>query len=208
MKKFFLGAALAVFAITGTYAQVDKGSPSVGAKGGVNISTFTGDDIGEKDTRTSFNAGLVFELPVSERFSIQPEVLYSAQGYTILKVDQENFADVDDNTEYQLDYIQVPVLAKIYLVDGLSVEAGPSFNFKVNEEIDRAPTEDGGDIDISNEDSNINDFEFGLAGGLSYKFNNGFFLSGRYSYGVTKLIKDSDADIHNSVWQFGLGFMF
>jgi len=190
------------------YSQATSEMFQLGAKGGVNIANFSGDDFGDAESRTSFHLGLVMEIPLSEKFSIQPEVLYSGQGFTIESFDQDNVFDTDDNIEYQLDYIQVPVILKAYLIGGLSVEAGPTFSFKVNEEIDYQPADDGGDIEIDEEMSNINTFDLGLAAGLSYKIGGHFFLSGRYNYGFTKILKDSDADVRNSVWQFGVGFMF
>ncbi|HEA29945.1 MAG TPA: PorT family protein [Leeuwenhoekiella sp.] len=200
MKKGFLMIALIVFGATAAQAQQDWG---FGIKGGVNFANITGNDFGDADGRTSFYAGLVGELPIVDNlFSIQPEVMYSGQGYDLARIDQDNVFDTDDNVEYQLDYINVPILAKIYLVEGLSVQAGPSFNFKVNEEIDSAPTADNGDVDLDS----AKDFEVGGAVGLEYKLNNGLFIQGRYNYGFTDII--DQGDVHNSVFQAGVGFMF
>src|SRR5690606_1518434 len=137
------------------------------------FATITGDDFNDLDSRTSFNAGFVAEIPVTNRFSIQPEVFYSRQGFDIREIDQDNVFDNDQNIEYQLDYIQVHVLAKLYLVDGLSIEVVPQFGFKVNEEIDSKPNSDGGDTNISSENSAVKDFETSIAGGVSYKFASG-----------------------------------
>lgn len=200
MKKGFLVIALVVFGATAVQAQQDWG---FGVKGGVNFANLTGNDIGNTDGRTSFYAGLVGELPIVEDlFSIQPEVTYSGQGFTIAQIDQDNALDADDNIEYQLDYINVPILAKIYLIEGLSVQAGPSFNFKVNEEIDSNPTSASGDIS----QNRAKDFEVGGVAGIEYKFNNGLFVQGRYNYGFTDVLERGD--VHNSVFQAGLGFMF
>lgn len=207
MKKILMITLLSLSAI-GLHAQATSRTPQLGVKGGVNISSFTGDDFGEVDSRTSFNAGLLAELPLSERFSIQPELLYSGQGFDIQSIDEDNFLDTDDNIEYQLDYLQMPLLAKVYLISGLSIEAGPVFNVKINEEIDYQPNDDDGDINIDPDNSAVKDFDLGLAAGASYKFGTHFFVSGRYNYGFTKILKDSDVDVRNSVWQFGLGFMF
>ena len=201
MKKTFLVIAIAIFG--GTLGASAQESWSFGVKGGVNFSTVTGDYFSDPNSRTAFNLGVLAEIPVADRISIQPEVLYSAQGYDVASIDEDNAFDTDDNIEYQLDYIQVPLLAKIYVLDGLSVQAGPSFNFNVNEEIDYTPTENGGDIELEDQ---VNDFEFGGAAGLEYKFNNGFFIQGRYNYGFTEISEGSDA--HNSVWQAGVGYQF
>lgn len=199
MKKSIFIVALVIFGISNASAQEYW---HFGVKAGANFSTVAGDDIDSPAYRTGYNIGLLAEIPVAERFSLQPEVLYSAKGFDAARFDQDNFLDNDQNVEYQLDYIDVPVLAKVYLTDGLSLQAGPSFNFKVNEQYDYKPYEDGGDISFDQ----AQNFELGGAAGLEYKFNNGLFLQGRYNYGFTDIYEDSNT--HNSVVQAGIGFLF
>lgn len=197
--KIFSAAAL-LFGITAS-AQDDTNTTSkavsFGVKGGVNFATITGDDFDSPDSRTSFHVGVLAEFPVTDMFSIQAEALYSGQGFE---------ADVDgpdgDKVEYQLDYINVPVLAKIYVIPGLSLEVGPQFSFKVNEEADLNPNSDDGDVDLDEAKS----FDFGLAGGLSFTTPGGFFATGRYTYGLTDIIEN--ANVRNSVFQLGVGFKF
>ncbi|TYB79844.1 porin family protein [Bizionia myxarmorum] len=212
MKKVFLVAAVAVFTITGIQAQSDSKTVEFGVKGGVNFSTITSDDFDDAKSRTSFNVGVLAEIPITDRFSIQPEVLYSGQGFDVKEVNQDNVFDTDQNVEYQLDYIQVPVLVKVYLIEGLSVEAGPQFGFKIHEELDFQPNSDGGDIEINSDDSYIKDFDTSLALGAAYKFDGGFFVNARYTFGLTNIFKDDtvlqNVDAKNAVWQAGVGFMF
>jgi len=212
MKKLIVFSSVFLFALTSVYAQSDSKAIQLGAKGGVNLSKLSGDDFDDVDSRTSFNVGLVAEIPISERISFQPEVFYSGQGFDILERDQDNIFDTDQNFEYQLDYIQVPLLLKAYLIKGLSVEAGPQFGFKIHEEFDTQPNSDGGDFEIDEDDSYVKDFDTSLALGTSYKFDNGFFLSARYTMGLTSIFKDDTffegVDGKNEVWQFGAGFMF
>lgn len=202
MKNLILATTVALLSATTIYAQSDDTSPQFGVKGGVNLSNVTGDDVNDSEQLTSFHLGVFMELPISERFSFQPEVLYSGQG----------FAGLDNEVEYQLDYIQVPLLAKVYLVKGLYAEAGPQFGFKVKEEIDYKPGADGGEIEIDIDDSYIKNFNTDLALGAGYKFDNGLSVSARYNLGLTKIFKDDtlleNIDAKNSVWQFGVGYSF
>tara|TARA_R110000868_G_scaffold21640_5_gene89727 strand:- start:294 stop:881 length:588 start_codon:yes stop_codon:yes gene_type:complete len=195
MKKV---VALVVFFTAGTslFAQSWSDKFQLGVKGGANFATVVGDDFDSPDRRTSFYAGLVVEAPITEKFSLQPEVFYSGQGFDL----NENNDGVD--AQYQLDYIQVPVLLKVYLFDGLNIHAGPQLGFKVNEEIDFEPTSDGGDF---NTDS-VKDFDFQLTSGIEYKFAESFFVQARYTYGFSEVIED--ADVHNSYFSAGVGFMF
>jgi len=200
-------AALMIGAITLSNAQETTTTssgmttkvPSFGVKGGVNFATISGDDF-DPDSRTSFHVGLLGEFPLTDTFSLQAEALYSGQGFKS-NVDGGIFGG-EGEVEYQLDYINVPVLAKIYLTTGLSVEVGPQFSFKVNEEIDSDANNDGGDLDLDE----AKDFDFGIAGGLTFQTEMGIFATGRYTYGLTEIIEDTDAK--NSVFQVGIGFKF
>ncbi|MFD1096193.1 porin family protein [Salegentibacter chungangensis] len=201
MKKTFLVLAVAIFGFSMSASAQEYWN--FGIKGGVNFSNMTSDGFEDNNSRTGFNVGLLAEIPVSDRFSVQPEVLYSTQGTEATRV----FAGERYNGEYQVDYVQVPLIAKIYLIDGLALEAGPSFNFAVNEEYD---FENGG-LDLETEPEMASTFEFGGALGASYKFNNGFFLSGRYTQGFTDAFDsdnwDDDAVKNNGI-QLGVGLIF
>ena len=206
MKKLirlFSTTALLFGAVTFVNAQSpgsDSMTPRFGVKGGVNFATISGEDFNDPESRTSFHVGALFEFPLAEIFSIQAEALYSGQGFE---------SDVDGSwvggegkVEYQLDYINVPVLAKVYVLEGLSLEVGPQFSFKVNEEIDANANADEGDLNLNE----AKDFEFGLAAGLSFETSMGLFATGRYNLGLTEIFEDSDAK--NSVFQIGIGYKF
>jgi len=202
MKNLFLVTVIGLFSATAIYAQSDDTTIQFGVKGGVNLANITSDDLGDSDQLTSFHLGLFMEIPISERFSFQPEVLYSGQG----------FSAFNKEAEYKMDYIQVPLMAKVYIVKGLYAEAGPQFGFKVKEEIDYKPGSEGGEIEINTDDSYIKNFDTNLALGAGYKFDNGLSLSARYNLGLTNIYKDNtllqNVDAKNSVWQFGVGFSF
>lgn len=159
-----------------------------GVKGGVNFANYTGGNVSGVDfkTITSYHAGMVMELKVFENFAIQPELLYSTQGAEL--------EGLGDQVKNELGYLSIPVLAKFYLTSNeLSLELGPQASFLVSErnEVDANDT---------------NSFEFGIAGGLSYKITKSIFVSGRYVAGLTEAKKD--ADVKNSLIQFSVGYMF
>ena len=179
------------------YAQ-DKSS--FGIKAGVNFAKLTGDDVEDADGRTGLNIGAIFELPISESFSIQPEVVYSQQGLQ----SEENGIE----SKLKLDYINIPVMAKFYVSDGFALELGPLFGFNINSEFEV----DGGGSSAS-ADFEAASFDLGLGGGISYQFDGGFFLQARYIIGVTN-VDDSDEggtfedNLTNSVLGISAGFKF
>ncbi|WP_144963082.1 porin family protein [Gillisia sp. Hel_I_86] len=80
------------------------------------------------DIRTSFHLGLVVEIPVEESFYFAPEVLYSSQG--------AKFSDEGFDGNFKLDYIQIPLVARYYVSNGFSLEAGPQIGFLTSSEVE------------------------------------------------------------------------
>ena len=172
---------------------------SFGVKGGVNFATLNG-GIESPDSRINFHAGALVEFPIAEIFSIQLEALYSGQGAEIGGEGPDG-----DDAELQLDYINVPLLAKFYIFEGFSVEAGPQFSFLLNDEIDLNPNSGSGDSPspFRNE---LKTFEVGAAGGVTFQTPNGIFATARYIQGISNIIDNTN--IQNSVFQLGVGYKF
>lgn len=204
LVKQITAGTMMLLAISANAQEADNTrsmSPSFGVKGGVNFATVNGDGFDSPDSRTSFHVGALAEFPLAEMFSVQVEALYSGQGF------EYTTPILNRKLEYQLDYINVPILAKVYLFKGFSLEAGPQFGFLVNEEIDSDPTGNGGDEPTDN----AKDFEFGFAGGVTFQTEMGLFATARYTQGVTEILEDrqdSDNKITNSVFQVGIGYKF
>ena len=91
----------------------------------------------------------------------------------------------------------MPILAKLYIGKTLALEAGPQFGLKINENIESDNS--------STETNDVNAFDTALSGGISLNFD-AVFISGRYTYSLNEVVKDSDAK--NSVFQVGIGFKF
>ena len=203
IKKITAGTMMLV-AVAASAQEADNTrtmSPSFGVKGGVNFATVNGDGFDSPDSRTSFHVGALAEFPLADMFSLQVEALYSGQGF------EYTVPIINEKLEYQLDYINVPVLAKVYLFKGFSLEAGPQFSFLVNEEIDSAPNDNAGDTNTDN----AKDFEFGFAGGVTFQTDMGLFATARYNQGVTEIFEsreNAENKASNSVFQIGIGFKF
>jgi hypothetical protein len=162
---------------------------------------------GDNGGLTAIYFGVYAEIPVSEKFSIQPELLYSKQGGTQdgSLVFQE--ANVNYESTFNLSYLTVPIMAKFYVAKGLSLEAGPQIGFLLKSEFDievnnalfaSSTTEDVKDFTKSN------DFAFNI--GAGYQLNSGLNFNLRYNIGLTDAYEDIDAK--NSVFQVGVGYTF
>ena len=163
-----------------------------GVKAGVNLATLSG-DVSDLDSRFSFHLGAVAEIPLSEVFSVQPELLYSGQG----------FKAGDDVVK--LDYINLPIMAKYYVADGFSIEAGPQIGYMLSA---KSEIDDEGDVGYE-----YQLFDFGVNIGLGYKPNSELNLGIRYNWGLASIVNwfdefFNDEKISNSVLQISIGYNF
>lgn len=193
MKKlFFLTLALCTVLVANAQKSKRDEGIKLGIKGGLNVANLMG-DVEEVAIRTSIHAGLVAEIIVSDKFSIQPELLYSGQGASDTR---------DGGGRTKLDYVLIPVLAKFPIASGLSVEAGPQLGFLVSAKYkDNESNETVKDL--------YKTMDFGLDAGLEYELNSGVFFQGRYNLGLTDINNtDDNRRISNGVIQFSIGILF
>ncbi len=164
MKRYIL-SAIAIFTIGFVNAQNTK----FGVKAG---GVFASSKIMIGDPDTGFYMGGFADVTVSEKFHVQPEL-----SYVYIK---------------ELSQIQVPVLAKIPVIEDFSLFGGPNFGF------------------ILNAGSNVKSFNFGLDFGATVDIGEGFSLDAKYNLGLTNLVEggygDSSSNI-NALF-FGLGYKF
>lgn len=186
MKKLLL-IALCVTAF-GLTAKAQEVEVQFGVKAGLNIADFGG-DIDTEGSRMGLHFGGVAEFKFSETFSIQPELLYSMQG-----------AEVIDGVDLELDYLNLPIMAKYYVMDGLSVEAGPQVGVLLS--ADQDGVEDAKD--------GLNSIDFSLNAGVAYDLPIGLFLQARYSAGLSNINDNdsSDEKWNNNIISLSLGYKF
>lgn len=183
MKKILTVAAFAVLGFTNMQAQ----EVNFGLKGGFNLANLTGDNSKDLDVVTSFNFGAMAEIPLSEKFSFQPEILFSGQGTSV----NDDILD--------LKYLNVPLMGKYYLTKGFSLEAGPQVGFLLSAKAL------GNDVKDS-----VRPIDLGLNVGLGYKLDNGLNFGARYNFGLTNIndISGVNDKNQNSVFQFSVGYFF
>lgn len=200
MKKITLTLLGLVAFSTSALAQQEV---KFGPKAGVNFANLSGLD--NSEMKTGFHVGAVAEIKFNDKFSIQPEIIYSSQGtkYTTTLIPNGTVESKINN-----DYINVPIMAKYYIVDGFSAELGPYVGFLVKSEGKI------GDNTIDFKDG-YKSVDFGLGVGLAYDLPMGVFVGARYNLGLSKANEDVPAgltvqadDIKNGVIQVGVGYKF
>lgn len=197
MKKV-LFAALMMFSSVGAFAQHAVGSFNLQPKIGVSIANLT--DIKDSDPRVGLVAGVEGEYQVSDIFSVSAGALYSMQGAkrTLSALGQSV------TTTTKLDYINVPIMANVYVVKGLAVKLGIQPGFKVSSTEKIVGNTSLGSGSVSG-DIKAQSVDFSIPVGISYEYSN-FQLDARYNWGLTKVFENGKDK--NSVFQITLGYKF
>ncbi len=186
--KFLAAIAITGLSFTTIQAQInDSDSPQFGVKGGVNFSNIIAEEIDDNNVLTSFNAGVYATFPVGEILSIQPEILYSRKGGE-LKYESDFLSG---ETQFKLNYIEVPVLFKVNVTDNLNIQAGPYFAYLVDVQVKNDADGEAIDFEDNYDNDDFNKFDAGIAVGVGLDFKSiGFGV--RYNYGFTNIGKERD----------------
>jgi hypothetical protein len=104
-----------------------------GLRGGVNLSRFVGGDT-ESDPRAGLNLGASIPLFRVGPLALVPEVYYSAKGGTALTA--LGITPVTTPLEFELSYIEVPVLLRLHFPMPLGLEGyvggGPAYAWNLD----------------------------------------------------------------------------
>lgn len=169
---------------TNVQAQDAISKPAtIGFKGGINFSNLYSDNVDDNNVLTGFNAGLYAKLPITKSFAIQPEVYYTTKGAELTY----NNAIANGVAKFNVNYIEVPVLAVINLTENLNIHAGPYAAYMVS-----GKTTNDSNFTNSETTLDTNDFErfdAGIAAGVGLDFELLSF-GVRYNYGLTKVGKE------------------
>lgn len=218
MKRITLTLlGLVAFSTTAVAQQEVKFGP----KAGINLANLSG-DVEDNKMLIGFHVGAFAEIKFNDKFAIQPEILYSAQGTKLEYSETLMGISYTSEADTKLNYINVPIMAKYYVAPSFAVEAGPYVGFLMSANSKGSSSAAGVtaefDEDIKDE---LNSIDFGLGIGASFNMDNGLFIGARANFGLTTVDKDytenvggvnvtvEAADIKNSpVIQIGVGYKF
>lgn len=182
MKKLIIAIVAICMGTTAFAQEVD-----LGIKAGANFANIS--DASNLSNKTGFQAGIFAGIKFTDKVGIQADLLYSQQGAKF------KFGDFD------LSYLNVPIVVKYYLFQGLNLQAGPQFGFIVDDNI---TIDAGGVID----DAKAEKFDLSGVVGAGYDFPFGIRLDARYNFGLTDVSKVDGANGKNSVFSLALGYSF
>ena len=232
MKKLFILAAMMVAAVSAN-AQFEPGTFSIQPKIGGNISWLSNTPnlpLGDVDGRQielkkspiiGALIGAEAEYQLANMFSLAAGLNFSMQGSGWKDYDEKigdvKF-DIKDN-KMNLYYINVPVVANVYLFKGFAVKAGVQVGFlvKANYEVTSIVSNDktGQNVTTKVDKSFTSDckkVDVAIPMGVSYQVPTiPIVIDARYNLGLTKVNKESEdghKDLKNNVIQLTVGYKF
>lgn len=194
MKKISLFSLLLLLSMAAS-AQVQF---ALGVKAGPNFSSINTDaSAGENyKNRTGFHGG-AFALFKLTKIGIQPELLFSQQGSKV----EFTGGDLEQN----FNYINIPIILKLYLAAGLNLQAGPQLGFVSKAEV--VQTVNGVTTTTDYRDF-VKGNDVGLALGAGWDLPFGLTVDARYNLGLSNVDDDSSGSdtAKNQVFQLSLGY--
>ena len=189
MRKMILLAAVLAVSASAAFSQA-----SFGVKGGLNLSNVTNSDA---DMKMGYYGGLFGEYQVNDFFGVAGELLYSNQGTK----GKEEGVDITIN----MNYLNIPVLAKLYIAEGLSLDVGPQFGLLMSA---KGKAKQNGSTSSGDLKDKFSGTDVSAAVGLTYNLGN-ILIQGRYNLGLTDTEKESGSEKYkNAVIQLGVGYRF
>ena len=236
MKKSTLTAAaakltaLAGLVVASAFTAQAQSTISIGPKGGYQYTNLIGasdlkapfdrnagngvNDQVTADTKATsgFNAGIQVNWSTDMGFGLTVEALYSVKGAEF---------DDDQNREFKLSYIEVPILANWYFNPGSSVRpkvfVGPSVSYLLEANYKLDNKYDTKSDQIAGFEDQVNNIDVGVVvgAGANFMINDGKWLNldVRYSPGLIDIYDENGttfgtASVRNSVISVNAAFTF
>ncbi len=210
MKKIriILIAVLSLFMMN-AYGQVQV---AIGVKGGLNFASLNGVSSASTawNNSTGYHAGGYFLFKFT-KIGIQPEILFSKQGH--------DFSFQGSKGVSNFDYINIPVMLKLYLVGGLNLQAGPQFGFLSSAKGDVINSVNNTLTPSQDLKNFVKTTDFSVGVGLGWDLPFGLNLTARYNIGASDINKYTGSTVpgavasslgtasaKNQVFQFSVGY--
>ncbi|MFT5436846.1 MAG: hypothetical protein ACI840_001497 [Ulvibacter sp.] len=186
MKKITVLVVAILISASGFSQSID-----LGIKAGANFANISDVEGGDAKSITGFQAGVFVGFKLGDKIGLQADVLYSQQGSKISDV------------QFDLTYVNVPIVLKYYIFQGLNIQAGPQFGINIKDNLSEtvaAGLVKPKSIDIS-----------GVVG-VGYDLPMGLRVEGRYNLGLTEILEPTGQTASvpgkNTVISLALGYSF
>lgn len=172
MKTKFLPLLAALFLSQAVMAQFH-----IGIKGGANVTKVEGKSF-KDEFRYGYHLGGFAEIKLSNKFVLQPEVLFNQYASRLDSNYKNVYQDVfNSNANIKLNYLSVPILLNYKLVGNfLSLQAGPQFSVLMDQ--NKTLLQNGGNA--------FKNGDLSMLGGVQVKLGP-MRVNGRYAVGLNNI---------------------
>jgi opacity protein-like surface antigen len=194
MRKI-VAAAVAVLLCFTSFAQTAKQKAAFGFKAGVNVSTFRTAveyETFDPGLKAGFAIGAFVDVPVSRKFAVQPEFIYSQMG-------AKAFDNAFGDKTFRLNYFSIPVLVKFRACRNFNVIAGPQMDFLIR------GSEEDADDHVTTITNDIKDFDFAVTAGFEFILSKNITAGARYIHGTQDISTTAN---DNTLFNQGVHFSF
>lgn len=197
MKTKILTISMIFCALLSINAQddTDNNTSNFGIKGGYNLAAVSFDGDSETGQRHGFHIGFYGESFFTESIALQVELMYSQQGYEI--------EDNGGTFTQKLDYINLPLMFKMYPDENFFLEVGPQIGLAISHEEE---FDSNFNLFDTSQEFEPNSFDWGVNFGGGFKTDSGISLGVRYHLGLGDIYDEGSPK--NRMWQFSIGFDF
>lgn len=197
MKTKILTISMIFCALLSINAQDDTNTnaSNFGIKGGYNLAAVSFDEDSETGQRHGFHIGFYGESFLTESIALQVELMYSQQGYEI--------EDNGGTFTQKLDYINMPLMFKMYPDENFFLEVGPQVGLAISHEEE---FDSNFNLFDTSQEFDPSSFDWGVNFGGGFKTDSGVSLGVRYHLGLGDIYDEGSPK--NRMWQFSIGFDF
>ena len=189
MKNLALLLALSLLISLDLFAQV-----SIGVKVGGALAGQANEGIGlanSNDQKITYLAGLSVPISLSQKFDLQPELLYSSKGFRTLIISSRSVSE-----RYNLHYLSVPIMLRYHLLDKLTVALGPEVSYLLGAATSLNTVSFSGTPSIQEQFlSSYKDLDIALNVGVGYSLSDKWSLNLRYNMGLYDVSEDFTVSI-------------
>lgn len=202
---FLLTCALMSAAAPAARAARARGVTAVGVKAGISLANIFGEDVFDQRFKLGPALGGFLTYSLSDRFAVQPEVLFVMKGS---RYESTRFGEYKETMDFS--YLEVPLLAKYILARGpvsFNAFAGPALALKLSAKV-RYQWE-GISEEEDMEGMKGADLGLALGAGTAYQVSRSGRLSLdlRYTFGLTNIDDDGDS-VKNGAFLLLVGWAF
>lgn len=159
---------IALFLCNFSFAQ----NWNLGVKGGLNIASANfKNSTAELSSTVGFHAGGYGNTQLTDQISLQPEVLFSLQGWK---------SKTNDVTR-TLSYLTVPIAVKYALVEKFNVHTGPQLGFLIDTEDEL--------------ESLITSTDLSILIGAEYQITDQIGATIRYNHGLSNIFDNPESAV-------------